>query len=691
VSRRVRAIGLALLGLAVILMPAIILVQAAGAHGPEQFDRWVGWSTLWALPVAAIGVILLVWDKIEIILTGPQMTVEQSANELAKVVLTKSQQTRSLLLGTDEAGDIAANVRFVRGFGRFREVGGSQHGDLASVLSYYRSLSPGRLVVLGEPGAGKTVLALELVIRLLDQRQRNEFGLVPVLISAAAWDTNLPAEKWLSKYLSQQFGMSLRSATSLVRERRILPVVDGLDEMDTLGQTRRANVVVAALNSTMSGLDRECVIVTCRDDEYRALGASVDRATHVEMVSLSGGEAADYLSDQIRDDTEYRRWQPLLAELRSRQSGLLASQLATPWRLTLAVAVFHSGSDPRELLPPPSLDPQDASAAGQYSQRINALLLDRYIFSSVKLHDPNNHHYSPSQVYAWLTALAVSLEWQSQHDMSATDIELQRWWIPTGRRVIPSLHVIIAAIPAMLLTVFAALTSSMAWLAAAGFLLAMAAVAGGNYEPARLEIRQLTTHYGRRRLAAGLTLGLVIGLSVGLAFGLVIGLTAGLALGLVFGSAFGLGVGLVVGLASGLSDPSPQLVGPIDVIHSDGVYGFTFGLLVALVVGPAVGVASRFVGGPLAGPVAGLVTGLAFGLAFALSFGAHPWVRYHIAAVVAAAKGCAPMHFGALLRWSREARLLRESGIAYQFRHRQLQDWLATRTNISSQANHNGN
>jgi KaiC/GvpD/RAD55 family RecA-like ATPase len=33
-------------------------------------------------------------------------------------------------------------------------------------------LSPARLVVLGEPGAGKTVLAWELLIRLLEHRKR---------------------------------------------------------------------------------------------------------------------------------------------------------------------------------------------------------------------------------------------------------------------------------------------------------------------------------------------------------------------------------------------------------------------------------------------------------------------------------------------------------------------------------------
>jgi hypothetical protein len=34
-----------------------------------------------------------------------------------------------------------------------------------------------------------------------------------------------------------------------------------------------------------------------------------------------------------------------------------------------------------------------------------------------------------------------------------------------------------------------------------------------------------------------------------------------------------------------------------------------------------------------------------------------------------------PVGFGAFLDWAAGAGLLRVSGIAYQFRHRQLQDW----------------
>ncbi|RCG32674.1 DUF2075 domain-containing protein [Sphaerisporangium album] len=67
-------------------------------------------------------------------------------------------------------------------------------------------MSPRRLVITGAPGAGKTVLAVELILGLLEDRARDtiqdgarrrahdhaEVQTVPVRISAATLDTELP-------------------------------------------------------------------------------------------------------------------------------------------------------------------------------------------------------------------------------------------------------------------------------------------------------------------------------------------------------------------------------------------------------------------------------------------------------------------------------------------------------------------
>jgi hypothetical protein len=106
----------------------------------------------------------------------------------------------------------------------------------------------GRLVVLGEPGTGKTMLMVGLVLDLLNPGRRNNGGPVPVLASLASWD---PASQdlhgWLGATLITAYPALAAAAPpgsagrnrfeALAEAGLILPVLDGLDEIP--GPTRR--------------------------------------------------------------------------------------------------------------------------------------------------------------------------------------------------------------------------------------------------------------------------------------------------------------------------------------------------------------------------------------------------------------------------------------------------------------------
>lgn len=673
-----------LLILAALSVTAIVVVGTLRARGETAISQWVVWVAVATLVVTLIGAIPGLWDRFVTAKAVPAERVRDTEDELAAVVLIQTQKTRSLLIGADEAGDRAANVRFIKGAGHFREVGGSKEGDLSSVLEYYQSLSPGRLVVLGDPGTGKTVLTMELLIRLLEQRKHDRSGPVPILISAAAYDPDFAWEDWLVRHLRLRFAIDKKVAEKLVRDGRILPMVDGVDEMDLADEPKRANTLIAALNSSIQFRERTAVVVTCRPSEYQALARPVDRATQVEMVQITGDQAAEYLRDQFLSQDEYQRWEPVLAELCANTDGLLASQLATPWRLTLSLVAYRDGGNPSDLLPAkPGLT---GDAAADYVQQIDHLLLDRYVPSAVHLYGPYRD-YTHQEVQKWLTSLADGLARQARHNGSATDIRLDQWWKASGRRLTLLVCGSLTTIPALPWLIAAVITHNAFFYTIGGCVLIIAAISTTSFTEevfgtlGRLRIRELFTLDGLSSLWEGLQAGYFMGFY----FAAILAITFWLAtkknpVGILFGVSSSSAVTVALGAA--LTNQAPQAIAPRDVIRASGRLGLVWGItgvltLVLTLIYP-VGIALA------------VYLAITFGVTFGVVFGANYWTRYNVGAIIAAKRQQGPPQFGAFLDWALQAGLLRISGVAYQFRHRQLQDWLVSKVKDQSESDSPG-
>ena len=729
--RKIIRVGWGLIVAGVITLAVVVPVGALRANGDEEFNRWVGWATIWALLIAAIGVLPIVWDKT--FPEGAAGDLTEIGELLAKFVLIEAADLRSRLIGPGEFSDQPANVRFAKTQGRFREVGGARSGDLQSIRHYHKSLSPARLVILGEPGAGKTVLALELQVRLLEDRREDSTLPIPVLISAAAYDTRQAWPQWLAAYLARRFSISKATAAALVADGRILPVVDGLDEMDVAeagatgaasNQRLRAATLVSALNASFQGSLRAPVIVTCRLAEYQNLGRGVDRATHIEMVPLGGDESSDYLDGQFRDPGEARRWAAVLKVLRAEPAGPLAARLATPWRLMLALAVFRDGGEPADLLLAAPGTPAGADGTGVTA--LDRQLLGQYIAGAVGLRG-KPARYRQADVQRWLTALASGLAWQARHAGSATDIELATWWKPSARRATRLAHcgpplafgiatLIDTLTPTPLHSWFTALygylglsgTPGAPYAVVAAFLV-LGLMAARTPVARRLGIRQMFTWDGARRLGVGFTCGLTVGVAFTLLFFISAYLSASgtyylelpesafrdlITLAILLGLPFG----VAIGLPSWLADTTPRSVKPRNVITADAGFlaavvaiaalALTLGLdLADFIETSAEGLPSEQQWGPFLlpeylgesaiGASIGIVFGFLLGTAGASSRWSSACIRYYTTAVINWMRGRAPLRFGAFLDWARDAGLLRVSGLAYQFRHRQLQEWLA--------------
>src|SRR5262249_6545639 len=78
------------------------------------------------------------------------------------------------------------------------------------ILATYRRAPAGRLVILGDPGGGKTVLALRLAYALLDERRPGDQ--VPVVFALRMWNPRtVNLRQWLADTLAEQY-QPLRAA-----------------------------------------------------------------------------------------------------------------------------------------------------------------------------------------------------------------------------------------------------------------------------------------------------------------------------------------------------------------------------------------------------------------------------------------------------------------------------------------------
>ena len=131
----------------------------------------------------------------------------------------------------------------------------------------------GRLVVLGEPGAGKTMLMVRLVLDLLARRVPG--GPVPIMAPIASWnpaDADRDLRGWLGAQLMIDHPALADAppadreeptrAAALLASGLILPVLDGLDEIPE----NVRGPAISRINDVLR--PGEPLVVTCRSQQY---------------------------------------------------------------------------------------------------------------------------------------------------------------------------------------------------------------------------------------------------------------------------------------------------------------------------------------------------------------------------------------------------------------------------------------
>ncbi|MFG3439386.1 NACHT domain-containing protein [Nonomuraea sp. NPDC047897] len=625
--------------------------------------------------------------------------VQAAATLLAGRVLAEEKAQRAQLLG-GKGRDAVIDVHFA-----FRPTGNPVSappaGTLGHVAAYFRDLrAPRRLVIAGVAGSGKTVLAIELILQLLADRQPDDP--VPVRVSAAGLDPDVPVKDMLARHLTATFDLKPVTARALVDAEGILPVIDGLDEMDGTdkpGFGSRAARALRALEDYEHGLERCSLVVTCRTDQYDALVA--DRAAprgaaRIDLGEVTGDKAWQFV-EAVTDQAEPDRWQPVLDALTS-DGHVLAEALNTPWRLTLAATVYEE-RDPRT-----GRYVRDPSALTEFADQpaVQEHLLSLFIPARLAAADPAGKGPSAERTHAWLAVLAGYLRGNTSRPpfhgrvLSSTDLVLHELWPLAGDRprvlgalvallaCLPGVAVVAAAFP-LVLSQIDIVDGLLSGPIAALFFLGPCGVVVLRllWEPVRAWRDVWSTadavRAGRPRGGRDRKKAVVKGvLTAGAGFSAGMAAIVGLKVELSPWVTVVLSVLLGLGMARDKTEEYGRAgfhggVDPRAIIRSDSVSA----LVAVLTFGPGFG----FLVGVLFASLTGLsettavAAGAVFGMSFVASLG--PLLARRYLGLLLSVRGRLPWRLGRFLNRCYDAGLLRVSGIAYQFRHRELQDYLA--------------
>ena len=548
-------------------------------------------------------------------------------------------------------------------------------GDVDEIVSAFRGLPHRQLVVLGEPGAGKSILALLMTLLIIEEPEEDQP--VPVLLPITSWN---PMRERVDDFIIRRLGeeyefLAARKldgrtlAALLVAQGKVLPVLDGLDELPTEWHSR----AVEALDR-LATADRP-LVVTCRGNEYeRAVvgsGSVLSRAAVVENEPVSIEQAIAFLSHPAPTAP---RWQPVFEHLRQHPDGALGKVFSTPLMVSLArTAYWAPTTRPTALLKLPSRDAIAGSLIDQF-------VTSRYNAEQPPLPMPSQpiRVYDPIHAERWLTYLAYHL-----HQTGSRDL----WWWQLSPSLLPPMPAwakTITSVVAMLIAVAAARLCAPligGWESLLGATMAVTAIVGlnsagafrsiwpGGYPP-YVALRYRTAKQRRkRRILAQLAFGIISGLLTGF-------LVRNLALGLIGGATCAVIAIIVpswpVPIASRQS--TPRLTLKANRRNAAAVatqYGLIGGTVFA-----ALGGLTQW------GPSA-LISGSAAALvyAFAAAFGAGLWTstRYRLAHIRLATRGQLPWRLWTFLDDAHRRGILRQAGTAWQFRHALVQERLARR------------
>jgi predicted NACHT family NTPase len=184
----------------------------------------------------------------------------------------------------------------------------------------------GKLLILGNPGAGKTTTMLDLAKALIARAEQEADYPIPVLFNLSnRKDDKQSMSDWLVAELKSKYGVRKDIGAKWVSDAKLLPMLDGVDELESLYQ----EPCVQKINEFMQSDRRPQYLLVCsRWEEYKNYELKLQQINGaICLQELNSSQIWDYLTAV----GQTKLWQML------QEDSMLLNLMQKPLFLSIAV------------------------------------------------------------------------------------------------------------------------------------------------------------------------------------------------------------------------------------------------------------------------------------------------------------------------------------------------------------------
>ncbi len=256
----------------------------------------------------------------------------------------------------------------------------------------YEEIGQGRtLLILGSPGAGKTLALLQLAQRLIKRSELKPDLPIPVVFNLSSWaKEQKPMIAWLINELREKYQVSKTLSEPWLRQQQLILLLDELDEV----KEEYRNDCVRALNTFMGLFPQTEVAICSRVKDYEVLTERLKISSALGLQPLKPKQVYQFL-DKVGGSLSG------LKTLLKRETKL--EQFAQTPLILNFMSVAYQGWSVQELLP-------QLYSVSEENCKNN--LFNDYI--DRRLEQGTIAEYSKDKILRWLSWLASRIVQEKQ-------------------------------------------------------------------------------------------------------------------------------------------------------------------------------------------------------------------------------------------------------------------------------------